>query len=78
MKKIKTYAVDHTKTLHREMESEGETCDGAMNDGTVLELDRDGLVVQLHQKPAHFFTSKPRNHTSETQKKSTRGWSEGC
>lgn len=30
---------------------ERATCDGAMNDGAVLELDRDGLVVQLHQKP---------------------------
>lgn len=30
----------------------GKTCDGSMNRGAVLELDRDGLVVQLHQEPA--------------------------
>ena len=26
------------------------TCDGAVDDGTVLELDGDRLIVQFHQK----------------------------
>ena len=26
------------------------TCDGAVDDGTVLELDGDRLIVELHQK----------------------------
>lgn len=33
------------------------TCDSAVYNGAVLELDRDGLVVQLHQKPNQFFFS---------------------
>jgi hypothetical protein len=27
------------------------TSDGAMDDGTIFQLDRDRLVVELHQKP---------------------------
>uniref|UniRef100_A0A2P2KIV1 Small nuclear ribonucleoprotein n=1 Tax=Rhizophora mucronata TaxID=61149 RepID=A0A2P2KIV1_RHIMU len=27
------------------------TCNGAVNNSSVLEFNRDGLVVQLHQKP---------------------------
>lgn len=32
------------------------TCNGAMNNGTILELDCYSFVVQLHQKPAQVFT----------------------
>lgn len=31
-----------------------ETCDGAVYNGAVFEFNRHCLVVQLHQKPAHF------------------------
>jgi hypothetical protein len=27
------------------------TSDGAMDNGTIFQLDRDRLVVELHQKP---------------------------
>jgi hypothetical protein len=32
------------------MMGEKHTCDRAMNDRPVFELDRDGLIVKLHQK----------------------------
>ena len=33
------------------------TCDGAVDDGTVLELDGDRLIVELHQKSTNVRES---------------------
>ena len=37
---------------YAERKTEQHTCDRAVDDGAILELDGDCLVVEFHQKPA--------------------------
>uniref|UniRef100_A0A2P2KIX8 Uncharacterized protein n=1 Tax=Rhizophora mucronata TaxID=61149 RepID=A0A2P2KIX8_RHIMU len=37
------------------------TRNGAVNNSSVLELNRDGLIIQLHQKPHELHCSLQRN-----------------
>ena len=55
-------------TLHK---TSTRTCDRAMYDGTILQLDGDGLIVQFHQKP----TGRRRQHMGlyHAQNRSDRG-----
>lgn len=47
-----------------------ETCDGAVYNGAVFEFNRHCLVVQLHQKPAHFpFQIRKKKRTKLLREK---------
>lgn len=48
------------------------TCDGSMNYGSVLKLDRNCFVVQFHQKPANNSKSPLRNQSANNSNPSKR------
>lgn len=60
--------------LERERKRERPTCDGAMNNGAVLELDRNGLIVQLHQKPRILQNTVKKKKKRKLRRRRRRRW----
>jgi hypothetical protein len=49
------------------------TGDGSVDDGAVLELDGDRLVVQLHQKPDELHLGGGREERRRRRRRATGG-----